>query len=148
MIEIAGVLIRKGRAYLPVNAKIQGDGYLEMEPVFEAELTEDALIAALEKIIAAGHPLIPPPSKEEMKRRKDPVLIATGAKSWNQLAKDSFSYTIAWHDGNIKLFLHALDEKGRFASGLGRYTTFQEGTPLSTIVKAILDDVAEVSPSK
>lgn len=54
------------------------------------DLTVDDLLAA----IAAGHPQIP--TKEDMKKCQDPILKASGTKSWKQLAKNGASYNIFW----------------------------------------------------
>lgn len=71
MIQVAGVTVRKGKGYIPVHAKSEGGLYYLVEPVFVVDLTVDDLVAALEKAIAFGHPQIPPPTQEEMDRRKD-----------------------------------------------------------------------------
>jgi hypothetical protein len=144
MIKIASIIIRGGKAYLPVSAKVEGGGpYVLVEPVFTANLTVDDLTAALERIIAAGHPPIPPLTRDDWRRRKDPLLAAAGVKSWKQLATDSRAYALTWEADKITLYLHDLDEQGRFAAGPGRFQTFPSDTPLRTIVAAILEDASK-----
>ena len=141
MIECADVIIRKGKGYIPVNAVIESGLYFMVEPVFVADLTVDDLVAALEKAIAFGHPQIPPPTQEEMDRRKDPMLSAAGVKSWYQLAKGGVSYSIFWEEKQIVLYMSRLDKKGRFEEDSHKTKTFGLDTPLQAIVEAILADV-------
>jgi len=43
MIEVAGVIVRKGKAYIPVHAKSEGGPYYLIEPVFTVDLTAVSL---------------------------------------------------------------------------------------------------------
>lgn len=141
MIKVAGAIVRRGKAYLAVNAHMEGGGYLAIEPVFTADLTVDSLIATFEQVIAAGHPQIPTPTKEEMQKRKDPILKAAGVRSWRELAKGGADYTIEWKEDTITLYISRLDHKGRFEVDPAKTRTFAKETPLRTIVEAILEDV-------
>jgi len=120
---------------------MEGGGYLAIEPVFTADLTVDSLTAAFEQVIAAGHPQIPTPTKEEMQRRKDPILKAAGVSSWKRLAQGGASYTIEWKEDTITLYISRLDRKGRFEVDPAKTRTFAQDTSLRTIVEAILEDV-------
>jgi hypothetical protein len=140
MIRTTSVIIRKGKAYLPTSALMGGHGYLEIEPVYVTDLNLDELTEALERIVAAGNPVIPIPTREEMKRRRDPVLKAAGVRSWNALAKGGAAYAIEWTKDEIILYLPMWDEKGRFAAGIGDTLRFPPDTDVRTLSKAILDD--------
>lgn len=140
MYKMATIIIHKDRAYLPVNAEIEGGPYFVIEPVFEANLQVDSVVSALEKILEIGHPKIPAPTKEEMKKRKDPILRATGTTSWDQLAKEGLAYTIYWTPEQVILYLSSTDKKGRF-SNVGRTQTFSGDVTLTTIVEAVLEDI-------
>lgn len=141
MVKVAGAIVRRGKAYLAVDAHMEGGGYLAIEPVFTAELTVDSLTAAFEQVIAEGNPEIPTPTKEEMQRREDPILKAAGVRSWKELAKGGAAYTILWEEDTITLYISRLDRKGRFEVDPAKTRTFAKDTPLRTIVEAILEDV-------
>jgi hypothetical protein len=147
MTNRVSAIARQGKAYIPVYAKTEGGPYFIVEPVFTADLTVDSLMAAFEQAIAVGHPQIPRLTEEDMQRRKDPILAATGVKSWKKLAKDSACYTVSWHQGQITLYLHNLDKQGRFASSPDRTQPFPQNTPLRTIVEAILADARKLAES-
>ena len=140
MTKMMTVIIRQGKAYVPVNAEIESGLYFIIDPVFTADLTVDDLTAACERVVAIGHPRISPPTSEEMQRRHDPILAAAGVKSWKQLAKHGATYTISWEDDQITLYLSQHDAQGRFAAGIGETRTFPKATPLRTLVEAILAD--------
>ncbi len=140
MVEVAGVIIYRDKAYMHVEARIKGNGFLAVEPVFVVDLTTNRLTAAFEQVIAAGHPLIRAPSSLEMKMRSDPILKASGAKNWDQLAKQGASYTISWHQNKITLYISKLDQKGRFVPDLAKTKIFPIETPLSQLVDVILAD--------
>ena len=141
MIRVAGAIVRRGKAYLAVDAHMEGGGYLAIEPVFAADLTIDSLTAAFEQVIAIGNPQIPTPTKEEMQKRGDPILKAAGVRSWKELAKGGASYTIEWKEDTITLYISRLDRKGRFEVDPAKTRTFPKETPLRTIVEAILEDI-------
>jgi len=137
----AVAIVRRGKAYLAVLAKVEGGPYLMVEPVFTADLTVDSLTAAFEQVIVAGHPQIPSLTEEEMQKRKDPILRATGVSSWKRLAENGSSYSIEWGEDTIVLYISRLDRKGRFEVDPAKTRTFARDTPLPTIVEAILEDV-------
>ena len=145
-IKGASVIIRQGKAYIPVEAEIEGGPYVAIAPVFVSNLLEDDMVEAFEQVIAAGHPKIAPPSTSvEWRRRKDPVLAATGVKSWRQLDRDSAFYGIWWHDNQVTLYLHPLDQDRIPLMATDRVRTFSGSTSVRMIVKTILKDVRKLS---
>jgi hypothetical protein len=140
MIELIGVLVRHNRAYIPINAKMAGGGYLEVEPVYMANLTIEDLTRVFNHVASQGTPQLPPLSKEYFQARKDPMLQATGAESWKAMAKDSASYSIAWHNNQVTLYMSRLDKKGRFESDPGKTRAYPESVSLSTLAEVILED--------
>jgi len=141
MIQGAWVVVRKGKGYIPIQGQIEAGPYLGIESVYTVNLNVEDIVQAFEQVIAAGHPQIPTPTKEEMQRRKDPILKAAGASSWKTLAKNGASYTIEWQEEAITLYISRLDRKGRFEVDPAKTRTFPKGTPLRAIVEAILEDV-------
>ena len=140
MIELIGVIIRHNKAYAPINAKMTGGGYLEVEPVYVADLTVEDLTRVFNHVASQGNPQLPSLSKEHFQARKDPMLQATGAKSWKAMARNSASYTIAWHDNQVTLFMSRLDRKGRFEADPSKTRTYPESASLSILAEVILED--------
>lgn len=143
-IEIVGITIYNKKAYIIVNAKVEGGGYLQVEPCYISNLTLEEIIHNLNKVIVKGHPKHPPLKPGFFKTYKDPLLNATKLKSWKAVAKESAAYTLVWQEDKIILYLHALDEKGRFTTKQDRTMNFPIETDLKYIVKIILDDVKKI----
>jgi hypothetical protein len=141
MLEVAGILIRQGKAYLPTQSKVGTGTFIEVEPVLVADITVEDLLSALDRLSAAGHPPGPAMTREFWQQRNDPVLAATGAKSWKKLAKDSASYSIEWSQGGITLYMSRLDKKGRFEEDTGKTRLFDPDISLEVILEIILEDV-------
>jgi len=114
---------------------------MDLEPVYIADLNIESLSLAVKKVLAAGHPYLPNPTREEMRRRKDPVLAATKARSWKELAKAGASYSIAWTDKEIQVSMSRRDKKGRWEWDPEKMRSFPLDTPLQEIVAVILEDI-------
>ncbi len=142
-VETATIIVRQGKAYLSVTAQTEAGVFMGTEPVYIAPLTLEALVAALEKVIAAGHPRIPHPTPEEWRRLKDPVLQAAGVKSWRAFTQHSavYNYTIDWSEQAVTVYIMQLDHLGRAEYASAKKMNFPKETPLRTIVEAILEDV-------
>jgi len=142
VIRVVGVIVRKGKAYTCAAAQTEAGFYVDSEPIFAVDLDTDEVLAALEEVIALGHPSIPTPTAEEMRTRQGLVPSAAGVSSWRKLAQGGTSYSIQWRkDGTITLFMSRFDKKGRFEWDPARTRTFAGDTPLRTVVEAILEDV-------
>jgi hypothetical protein len=139
MIKTIGIFIRESKAYVPTVARLDSGVYQQIAPVYTADLTVDELTAAVEQAIAAGHTRLPHPSEEELKHYRNPLLAATRARSLKALIKSGASYTIAWADDAVILYLSARDKQGRFIYGPA--IRFPLDSPIRPITQAILDDV-------
>ena len=145
MIQVAHILLRKGKAYLPTEGQVEGGGaFVQIDPVLITEIASDAIAEALAQIAAIGHPTIPNILRDEWKQRKDPLLTATRVRSWSALARTSASYNITWESHQITLMLHALDAKGRFAATPERAKIFTESVSLRELAEHIVTDVAQL----
>jgi hypothetical protein len=141
MTRVAGIIVRKGRGYVPTEALIEGGPYVLVEPVHTVRLNAHEIVQALGEVIAAGHPEFPSPTQGEWQKREDPVLKAAGVNSWNELAQGGASYTIEWSEDSVVLCMSRLDSKGRFETDPAKTRTFPENTSLALIVEAILNDI-------
>lgn len=89
-----------------------------------------------------GHKRIADPkSREEVLKRKDPVLAATKAKSWKQLALNGASYTIGWTEKQVRIDMSRLNKKGVWEYDLEKVRILPPDTPLEQIVEIILADI-------
>lgn len=138
---VVSVVVWHGKAYLPVKAQLASGPFMDIEPVYTASLNAEDLLAAIKKVLAAGHPRLPDPTREEMRRRKDPVLAATKVRSWKELARIGASYNIAWTDKEIRVNMSRLDKKGRWEFDPGKMRIFPPDTPLPGIIAVILEDI-------
>jgi hypothetical protein len=142
MPDVVNVFVRRGKCYTCMLAQTEAGFYVDSEPVFVTDLVADALLSALERVIALGHPKIPTPTPEEMRKQIGPIPSAIGVNSWKKLAQGGAAYSIQWNpDKSITLFMSRLDKKGRFEWDPAKTHTFPEDTPLRTMVEAILEDV-------
>jgi len=140
MVNVAGVLIRKCKAYLAINAQIPGGPYVQVEPVYVTNLTVGDLTAAFERVIAAGHP-----NFDEKTQTPNVILKATGAHNWKELMQDSADYIITWEPDKITLYLPTWDANGQLEGGPERSQIFPLNTPLPRIIEAILADARKFS---
>lgn len=136
-----GIYVWLGKAYLPAQGRLESGIWVDLEPVIVTELREEDLTVAIEKVLAAGHPRMPDPTKEEWQKRKDPVLKATQARSWKELARRGTSYSIAWTDDQIRVDMSMVDSKGRWQFDPEKARIFPIDTSLQAIANVILEDI-------
>ena len=136
-----GIYVWQGKAHLPIQGRFESGIWVDLEPVYVADLSIESLVAALEKVLAAGHPRLPDPTKEEWQKRKDPVLAATKAHSWTALARNGLSYSIGWTDDQIRVDMSMVDRKGRWQFDPEKARIFPIDTNLQAIAKVILEDI-------
>lgn len=133
-------VVYRGKAYLPVQARFESGIWVGVDPVFTAELKADELVAAIRKVIEAGHQTLPDPTREEWQKRKDPVLAATKTRSWKALARNGASYGIDQLNDKIRVDMSYTDKKGRWQNDPEKVRIFPKDTPLEEIVEFILAD--------
>jgi hypothetical protein len=138
--QLVGIYVWRGKAYLPVEARIESGMWMDIEPVYTSGLKAEELLSAVKKVLAAGHLCLPNPTREEMRQRKDPILTATKARSWKELARTGASYSISWTDKEIRVDMSRLDKKGRWEYDPEKMRSFPTDTPLQDIIHVILED--------
>lgn len=139
--KVVSIYIWHGKAYIPVKAQFESGIFVGIEPVYTVNPNAEELLTAVEKVLAAGHPRLPTPTREEMQQRKDPVLAATKARSWKELAKTGAAYSISWTDKEIRVEMSRLDKKGRWEYDPEKMRTFPPDTPFEEIIAVILEDI-------
>jgi len=141
-VSLVVVYVWKGRAYIPIQAQYESGIFVGIEPVIIASLNIEEMAEAVRAVKDAGHKRLPDPkTREEFLARKDPVLEATHARSWKQLAKTGASYTIGWTENEVRIDMSRLDKKGRWEYDLEKARILPSDTPIDQIVEIILEDL-------
>jgi hypothetical protein len=139
--RLVTINVWQGKAYLPVQAQIMSGPFMDIEPVYITELKTKSLSDAIEKVLSAGHPQLPDPTREEMKRRKDPILSATRTRSWKELAAGGACYTIVWDEAETSIQMSRLDSEGRWEYDPQKKCSLPPDTQLGKLVDIILQDI-------
>lgn len=135
------IVVWQGKAYLPCQARIEAGMWMDVEPVYVSDIDLDSLQVSVEKVLSFGHPLLPTPTQEDVKRMKSPLLVATKARSWKDLARAGASYGIDWTDQHIRVDISYRDKQGRWQNDPAKVRTFPLDTPLEEVLTVILEDI-------
>lgn len=138
MMRVAVVWVKQSKAYLPTQAQTEAGYFMGIEPICVADLAKGELTTALEKVLATGHPRVPTPTREDFRRRKDPLLEVAKARSWQDFEKDATAFTVTWTEEMV--LLDVSDSKTEFQHDPARRRVFPLNTSLSTIAEAILGE--------
>lgn len=144
-LTVVGIYVWREKAYLPVQAQFESGIFTNIEPVLVVNLDTDELVSAIQKVKDVGCPKLPEPTRKEWLERKDPVLAATKARSWKELARRGASYTIGWANKEARLDVSRVDKQGRWENDPAKVKVFPEDTPLQVIVTIILEDISSRS---
>lgn len=141
-LTVVGVDVWHGKAYIPTQAQYESGIFVDVDPVYIVSLDPDELEQAIQAVKDAGHKRLPDPkTREEFLAHKDPILAATGARSWKQLAKTGASYTIGWTDKEIRIDMSRLNKKGVWEFDLEKVKKLPPDAPIEQIVEIILEDL-------
>ena len=135
------IVIWQGKAYLPCQARIEAGMWMDVEPVYVSEIELGSLKMVVEKVLSFGHPLLPTPTQEDIKRMKSPLLAATKARSWKDLARAGASYGVDWTDQHVRVDMSYRDKQGRWQNDPAKVRTFPLDTPLEEVLAVILEDI-------
>jgi hypothetical protein len=142
-IRIASIYVWRGNAYVPTNGRVVGGGaFVAIDPVLQVELKKDQMIDAIKSTLSRGHPPLPDRSREEWDKLVSPVLVVTGAKSWNELYRTALIYTIEWGPKGVFLEFPLRAPKGGWVSDPEKRRQFSSDVDIEVIVEAILEDIA------
>lgn len=135
------LVVWHGKAYLPCQARIEAGMWMDIEPVYVADVDVGSLKLAVENVLAFGHPLFPNPTQEEIKKLRSPLLSATKARSWKELAQTGASYGIDWTDKHIRVDMSYRDKQGRWQNDPAKVRLFPPETALEDVIAVILADI-------
>lgn len=143
MIEGAEVFIWGEKAYLPVLGKTEVGFFWEAGPLLTAEVTVDALTAALEEIVRMGNPPMRHPTQAEF-RRSTPVQKAIGTRSWKKMAQMGvIRCGIWWTKEKILVAFSPRGAKDVQEIDVAREKEFPIDTPLHVIAEHILQEIRD-----
>jgi hypothetical protein len=137
--HVVTIWIRQGKAYLPTQAQTEAGYFMGIEPIHIAELTKDDLQIAIEKTLAAGHPKVATPTRNDFRNRKDPLLKAAKVRSWKEFERNAIAFGITWIADTI--ILDISDESTEFQYDLKKQRKFPLNASLSMIVEIILEGI-------
>jgi hypothetical protein len=137
----SSIIYFQGKFYIPSHVECESGFYIDVEPVYVTGVDMSEMKKAIECVLLTPRPRVPDLTRDDWKKRKDPVLAASRAKSWKELARKGSSYNIGWTEKQKRLDISMVDEQGRWQFDPQRVQIFPADTPLETIIKIILDDV-------
>ncbi len=141
-IKIVVMYVWKQKAYIPVQDQYESGIFVGAEPVYISSLSLNDLVKVVQEVQAIGHKKLPiPKNREEIIVRKDPVLKATGARSWKELARSGSCYSIDWTEKQVRIDMSRLDKQGRWEYDPNKVTILPPDAPLEEIVQIILKDI-------
>jgi hypothetical protein len=140
--KIAALIVWQGKGYVPAHGQVVNGGpFAAVDPVFVIELDKDELLSAIRSAMAVGYPPLPNMTPKDWANRNDPILSATGARSWKELCRKGASYAITWSATYILLDMTRRDRNEKCEYDGERQRRFPPGTDLEQIVDAILLDI-------
>ena len=140
-LRVVSIFVWRGRAYVPVQAQYESGIFTSVEPVLTVDLTLCELTSAVGTVLAAGHPHLPDPTREEAQKRNDPVLMAAKASTLKKMMSAGASYGIAWTNKEVRVDMSRLDKKGRWEFDPAKVRVFPSDTPLEEVLAVILEDI-------
>jgi hypothetical protein len=142
-IRIAEIIVANdGRAFIPSNARYKNGLRTNIEPVYIAQPNMIELLPIVRKILQTPPTILPDPTQEEVKIRRDLLPRIIGTRNWKSLSQTSMAFLIESSDKGYLLQITRLDSKGRWEFDPSRQRSFQPSTDLRIVVQAILDNLS------
>ncbi len=141
-IRSAAITIWNNKAYVPTPARYVNEGpFTDLEPVHVVNPTMSELVPLVQTVLSRIPDILPNPTQEEIKLRRDLLPKATGARSWKNLSQNGIAYDIVLTEKELMLEISELDKKGRWIFPLKNQIKFPRDTDLSIVIQAMLDDI-------
>lgn len=141
-IRSAEIIIWNNKAYIPTPARYVNEGpFTNLDPIHVVDPTLSELVPLVQNILSEKPKILPKPTSEEIKFRRDLLPKATGARSWKRLSQNGIAYGIVLTKKGLELEISELDKKGRWVFSAEKRMSFPEGTDLSVVIQAMLDDL-------
>lgn len=136
-----GIVVWRSKAYFPCQGRFPSGIYADIEPVYAAELELGDFITTAQRVMARGISELPEVTAEEWRKRPDPILKATKARSWKELARAGASYGVDWTDQHVRVDMSYRDKQGRWQNDPAKVRMFPLDTPLEDVLAVILEDI-------
>lgn len=141
-LQIVVIYVWRGRAYLPTQGQFTSGIFVNIDPVYVVNLNKKDITEAIKAVKDSGYIRLPSPkTREEFRALRDTVIVATGARSWKQLARTGAAYTVGWTGMETRIDMSRLDKKGRWENDPNKVRILPPDTPLEEIVEIILEDI-------
>ena len=141
-IRSAEITIWNNKAYIPTPARYLNEGpFTNLEPIHVVDPTLSELVPLVQNILSEKPKILPNPTSEEIKFRRDLLPKATGARSWKRLSQNGIAYGIVLTEKGLELEISELDKKGRWVFSAEKRMSFPAGSDLSVVIQAMLDDL-------
>jgi len=140
MITSASITIYKEKVYLPVIGKTYSGLFVDTNPVFICNPILEEMVINLNKVQEIGHPNIEINSSEDRLKHVNIMLKATATKSWKELARLGYCYTLGWSTKGTLLEMSRMDKQGRWEYDPLKTKRLPLDTPYNDLIQVILDD--------
>lgn len=141
-IRLTSVTMWNNKAYVPTPARYVNKGpFTEIEPVHIVDPTQSELIPLVQAMLYKEPEILPQPTPEEVKIRRDLLPKVTGARTWKRLSQDGIAYNIVLTKKGLTLEISELDKKGHWIFPLEKQIKFPTLTDIAIIIQAMLDDI-------
>jgi len=138
------LIIYKGQAFVPTEAKTEAGFYLGIEPIEVVDARERAGVEqAVLRAIGRGNPPVPTPSRDSYSAKIDPLLRRAKAKSFSTFEKDAQSWKLSKHDGAYFIVPYRPHEDGGAVEDVKRTERISGEEPIETVVRRLVDRALE-----
>jgi hypothetical protein len=139
--NMCSIIIWQGKVFIPSNGRYNNGIFTNIEPIWVGEPLVTNLTSIVKAILRKEPKVLPDPTPEELKIRRDLMPNVTGARNWNKLCKGGNSYVIDETERGFTLEFSQLDSKNRWVFDPLKRKTFLLNTDLENIVQELLDDL-------
>ena len=123
---------------MPTMAETRAGFFLEREPIEVVHGLDPAdLVAALERIIQRGHPVVRTPKREEY---EDVLPVEYGARTWKEFAKKARCWSLVAGAGQVELTPEKRMLGGSFVPVVERKQVYPS---LNAVAEALVRSAAE-----
>jgi hypothetical protein len=135
------LIIRKGQAFIPTQARTQSGFYMGVEPI-EVVQTSDrpGVEQALLRAIDRGNPPVRTPSLPEMEdNSKSALLKCAKVKSLSAFEKGAERWQLSKHEGAYSIVPYRPHEEGGAVADLKRAERIPGDEPIQAVVRRLVD---------
>jgi hypothetical protein len=134
------LIIRKGQALVPTQAKTEAGFYLGIEPIEVIDARDRAGVEqAMLRAISRGNPPAPTPSRDSYCAKTDPLLRRAKAKSYSAFEKGTKSWKLSKHENAYFIVPYRPHEDGGAVEDVKRTERISGEAPIEEVVRRLVD---------